>query len=197
MNIQVLSPYDTWVLANSIRIHFRGKSQVTGMLYKTFPVEKFERVPERFVCRRLSDKYQTKRNIAIYIASNLVFDPNIWFHGLESEECRARYLEARKNLDAPVNCIQTLMRETSISEIVNGKPIPLFVSGLMSGKFSPEQICILDTVTPFINRAAEENDNVVVHSMTERLAKYKFFCTLQDVTIRNTIINLIENSKGV
>lgn len=192
-----ISPYDVWVLANTIRIHFKGKSPVTGMLYNKFPVTKFETASERFVCKRLSDRYMNKRNITLYVAANLVYDPNIWFHSLEGDDCKRRYFEARRNLDSPLRSVELLMKATDINSIEVGDPIPSFISGLMCGKFTPEQICILDIVTPFINRVATENTNLVVQSLTDRLIKYKFFCSIKDVQTRDQIKSIVQHSKGV
>jgi hypothetical protein len=192
-----VSPYDVWVMANTIRIHFNAKSDVSGMLYSRFPVEKFEKAPERFVCKRISENILGKRNIAMFISSNLVLDPSIWFHSLESDDCRRRYIEARKTLDAPVHSIGNLLKGTSFDRLKSGDPLPDYVSGLMCGKYTPEQICILDVASPFIKCTGEKKQNVVVSSMTNRLCKYKSFCTLKDVEQKNTILTLIENSKGV
>lgn len=192
-----ISPYEVWVLANTIRIHFKGKSPVTGMLYSRFPTSKFEVAAERFVCKRLSERYLSKRNITLYVAANLVYDPNIWFHSLEGDECKRRYFEARRNLDSPLRSVELLMKATDIDSIVVGDPIPNFISGLMCGKFTPEQICILDIVSPFINRVATDNDNLIVQSLTDRLVKYKFFCSIKDIQTRDKIKSIIQHSKGV
>ena len=44
----VTNDYDAWVLINTIRLHFRNKRDVDGMLYKSFPVEKFNEAGNPF-----------------------------------------------------------------------------------------------------------------------------------------------------
>ncbi len=189
-----MTPYEVWVMANTIRLHFNSKSDIKGMLYRVFTQEKFEKAPERFVCKRLSENVLGKRNLSIFVASNLVYDPSIWFHSLETADCKRRYIEARRNLDAPVQSIKMMLNEVQFSDIVSGSPLPNFISGLMSGKYTPEQICILDIASPFIQCSIEKNDNVVVASMSGRLAKYRSFCSIKDAQTRDTIKNLIASN---
>lgn len=186
----VTNDYDAWVLINTIRLHFRNKRDVEGMLYKSFPVEKFNKAGERFFCQRMVKNYGTKRNIAIYVASNLVYNPNIWFHDLENEECRKRYFGARKILDAPLYTLADLMRRTTMKQLCEGDPIPRFISELMRGELAPELICIMDIAKPFLADVAKANKNIVVESMVSRLMKYKRFCSIRDEETRNQIIQL-------
>lgn len=162
------------------------------MLYKVFPVSKFDVCPERFLCQRLADKCLTGRNIAIYTASNFVFDPSIWFHSLESEDCRLRYFEARKILEAPIYHIENFFRQNKFRDLMEGHPMPKFVADLMGGEISPEIICILDIASPYLNRKAE-NANMVTAAMISRLLKYRAFCTIKDVETRDRIQTLINS----
>lgn len=188
-----ITPYNAWVLSNTIRIHFKTKSDIKGLMYSRFTLEKFEKAGERFFCKRLVDNYLTSRNISIYIASNLVYNPDIWFNSLETEECRNRYFSARKILDAPLHSLQNVF-STSIhfEELLEGDTVPKFVSELLNGNMTPEHICILDIVSPFMSKCvSEKENNLIVVDMVNRLLKYKKFCNIQNIETRNEIIKLI------
>lgn len=191
---RVTTDYDAWVLINTIRLHFKNKRSIDGMLYTSFPVSKFSKAGERFLCQRMVKNYRTEKNIALYVASNLVYNPDIWFHDLESDECRKRYFAARKVLDAPLYSIGELLRKSSMQELTKGSPLPRFISELMSGEITPEQICILDIAKPFVADVCKEKPNLVVDAITGRLVKYRKFCSISDVETRDKINQLISHN---
>lgn len=177
---------------NTIRVHFKNKRDVKGMLYKAFPEEKFNKAGERYFCARLVDKYGTWRNITIYTAANLVYDPSIWFHSMETEECQRRYHEARRVLDAPLHFIEQTLRKDRFSQLLSGEPIPLIITKLNTSEITPEVVCLMETANPFLNTLAKTHDNIVVESIIGRLLKYRGFCVIQDSETRDRIKTLIQ-----
>lgn len=192
-SIKQITPYEAWVVLHSMRVHFRSSKPLKkGLLWNTFTVEKFEVAPERGVARRLSRVYQTIERLSLFMASNLVMDPELWFTDLEVDMYRDRYLEARRVLSAPNyflgNSFVEALPENSTTGLLDGLEV---LNKMVSGEYTPEQVILLDRAVSFLDTIEERN--FFIDKVKLRLERYRPFVTFKTAETKD---NLLKTVKG-
>lgn len=190
-----ITPYEAWVIMNSIRLHFTQPKPINGLLWKVFTEKKYEQSNDIYVAARLSKKYQTLERFSIFLASNFVMDQTLWFTDLEVDMYHERYLEARRITSAPLYQLRSGIIATLPLESTTGRIDGLGVlNKLLSGEYTPEEVILIDRCESFLDSI--NGTNYIVAKVLQRLERYRPFVTLKTETERNEIREIIQEKRN-
>lgn len=207
-----IDPLTSFRLVQSVKAHFSQPKydyMKYGLNARKFTETAFDRRKDRYFFEKLGSNFKARNEMADFLASTFVFDPDVWVGDLCSNESAWDNWKSHKGFMAALSynvkedTIKLIdsMGGFKVSFIDSGEGRVPFVDGIITGLISPETAAIYDRcfgIFGVIDSNTDFDRNPIWEKMRLRLTKFKPFVTIPNVeileSIKQSVFTAVENN---
>lgn len=199
---------------SAMKLHFNQESFDIGnygYCKKRFNSNVLEKRKDKKFFYALANELQKEERLKLFLASNFVFNPDVWVGDLVgNESSKANYQAMKKYKMSASKALQddtkTLLYTTSLGkpiirtfpEIVrsNSGDLPLFIKSVLSSDIRPETAVFYDRIFKAFDLVDKDigADHLIWKDVRHRLQKFSSFVTVENAETMRKIRNVLRET---
>lgn len=207
----ILTPFDAYVLFNSLRLHFQPKSSYNFFQYGgklRYSEVSFEKSKDKYIFAKIASKYGNREKyIHLILAMLLDKGTSFWVRDLLSDDSRELFIKYEnrlqslsyafeKDLDIIVEGKNSEAEIMDLVKVSDPSTNPELLNMYLRGDISLETVIILDTILfGFVGKWTKKlSDTIVWPDIAFKIGKYRPFLQFDKTKFEQIFMNKVREA---